>query len=156
MHRSSICILVLFHTILLVWSCASPVEQSPSSTTAKPEKAAFDHKSSRDSVDWQTLSPDGKTPEVGETDLEWPGERLGLIGPIIASGGSGSRQFIAVYDPAGILVGILTRKAYKKDPSQLADLLARAHLRSKIQNLATMVHYVNLQAGTKSPAPAKP
>ena len=54
-----------------------------------------------------------------DTDIERPGEQLGLIGPIIAHGGQGSKAYIAVYDPAGVLVGAITKKEAKADPKRL-------------------------------------
>jgi hypothetical protein len=95
-------------------------------------------------------------PKVSETDLEWPGERLGLIGPIVATGGKGAKQFVVVFDSAGIPVGALTRKAYKEDPGQLAELLARAQVRSELQNLATLIYVADRHKAQNMSTSSKP
>ena len=180
MQRHLFRVLLLVFILVFVWGCKTGTQQTQSSpsvtaqtasstqtqpkTAAAPASAAvaqksgpiFDHKAPRDSVDWASLNPSGNLPEVKETDLEWPGERLGLIGPIVATGGSGAKQFIIVFDPAGIPVGALTRKAYKKDPGQLADLLAKAQVRSELQNLATLVYVMDRQKTQRMSASARP
>ncbi len=147
MQRTPARVILFLQTLLLLMSCGTADQQMQPSDTAEPSRLVFDHKTPRDSVDWSSLNQAGQTPETKETDLEWPGERLGLIGPIVATGGTGSNQFIIVFDPAGIPVGTLTRKTYKKDPMQLAKLLAKAQVRSEIQNLSTLVYLMGSQKG---------
>jgi len=156
MQRTPALIVILLQTLFLLISCGAADQQMQPSDTAEPSRLVFDHKTPRDSVDWSSLNQAGQTPKAGETDLEWPGERLGLIGPIVATGGSGSDQFIIVFDPAGIPVGALTRKSYKKDPMLLAKLLAKAQVRSEIQNLSTLVYLMGNQKGATGPTPATP
>lgn len=98
------------------------------------ETASFDHKLSSDTVDWASLSTRPFRPGIKETDREWPGERLGLIGPIVTSHGEGSRRFVLVYDSAGVLVGGLTYKEYKKEPRLFEALIKKAQSRSEYQN----------------------
>ena len=108
-------------------------------TTGKTGKAkpplVFDHKAPQDTVDWRTVVGEDKTLRIKETDLEWLGEKMGLIGPIVAVGGSGSKRYVLVYDPAGVLVGGLTRKEVKKNPQRLEKLVRLAHERGEVQNL---------------------
>jgi len=113
------------------------------SDSAEPSRLVFDHKMPRDSVDWSSLNQAGRTPKPSETDRGWPGERLGLIGPFVATGGGGSDQFIIVFDSAGIPVGAPTRKSYRKAPM----LLAGTQVRSEIQNLLTLVYLMGNQKG---------
>lgn len=105
----------------------------------------FSHKPPRDTVDWKSTTISGVVPVARETDREWPGERLGLIGPIIAKGGVGSKRYVTVYDSAGVLIGGMTYAEYKKSPERLAQLLQRAQLRTEHQNLMALQYLIQKQ-----------
>ncbi len=157
MRRALLLIISLPISLLLVAGCVTPEKQTQSSSVAAlPSKPTFDRKSSSDSVNWASLNKAGKVPQVKETDLEWPGERIGLIGPIVASGKTEKDEFLIVYDPAGIPVGLLTRTAYQENPTRLAELLAKAQVRSELQNLATLSHLAGNPKENKGVASAKP
>ncbi len=118
---------------------------SPSQKTtqpAKPEGPTFSHKSAGDTVDWESTNIAKVVPTVKETDREWPGERLGLIGPIIAKGGAGSKRYVTVYDSAGVLIGGMTYAEYKKDPERMTELLQTAQMRSEHQNRTALQYLV--------------
>ncbi|MEJ2154929.1 MAG: hypothetical protein P8X96_06315 [Desulfobacteraceae bacterium] len=123
--------------LLLLFGCAGS-ESTNSVANDKAlqagETASFDHKLSSDTVDWASLSTRPFKPVVKETDREWPGERMGLIGPIVTSHGEGSRRFVLVYDSAGVLVGGLAYKEYKKEPRLFETLIKKAQARSEYQN----------------------
>ena len=107
--------------------------------TVVSEEKRFVHRANRDTVNWVS-SEKGMwwmTPE--DTDIEWPGEQLGLIGPIIAHGGSGKNAYIAVYDPAGVLVGAVTKKEAKENPERLKAIIRAAHKRAAIQNQFALI-----------------
>ncbi len=107
--------------------------------TAFSEEKPFVHRANRDTVNW-TSSQKGMWWMVPEnTDIEWPGEQLGLIGPIIAHGGSGKNAYIAVYDPAGVLVGAVTKKEAKDNPERLKAIIRTAQKRAAIQNQFALI-----------------
>ena len=113
--------------------------QKTTSTAITPITTEFDHKHPYDSVDWSTVHPEQRPPQVGPGDREWPGERLGLIGPIVAHSSKGSRtRYVLVYDAAGVLVGGMTQKEFKQDPEKFNALLEKAHQRSQHQNRMAM------------------
>lgn len=127
----------------------TPPAPSPSTTEAKNKKSTpttatpitpeFDHKHPYDSVDWSTVHPEQRPPHAGPGDREWPGEKIGLIGPIVAHSSKGSRtRYVLVYDAAGVLVGGMTHKEFKKDPEKFNALLEKAHQRSQHQNRMAM------------------
>ncbi len=118
--------------VLILWGVLLP------STVFSDEKQ-FVHRANRDTVTWVS-SPKGVwwiPPR--ETDIEWPGEQLGLIGPIIARGGSGKDAYIAVYDPAGVLVGAITKKEAEQNPERLEAIIRTAKKRAAIQNQAALI-----------------
>ncbi len=92
----------------------------------------YTHHTQNDTVDWSRLG--GKTPAAGETDRAWPAQDMGLTGPIIASGGTGSNAYLMVFDPAGVLVGAVLKKDARKDPAKLNALIDLAYRRARIQN----------------------
>lgn len=154
---------LIFVPLTLLIGCVS--SDSPSSTTTAREPPAasstvaspgkettpsanikgpsFSHRSPRDTVDWKSTNISGLLPVVKEIDREWPGERLGLIGPIVAKGGPGSKSYVTVYDPAGVLVGGLTYKEYKQSPQRLTELLKKAQLRAEHQNLMSLRYLIH-------------
>lgn len=133
---------------------ASPTKEAAPS--AKITNPAFSHKSTRDTVDWKTTNIIGLVPVVKETDREWPGERLGLIGPIVAKGGPvGSKSYVTVYDPAGVLVGGLTYKEYKQSPQRLIELLKKAQLRAEHQNLMSLRYLIQKRQAAQMAAKHK-
>jgi len=123
--------------VFVLFGCAG----SDSSKTVSSDKAmqageteSFNHKMPSDTVDWVSLSTRPFAPAVEETDREWPGERMGLIGPIVTTHGEGSKRFVLVYDSAGVLVGGLAYKEYKKEPHRFEALIKKAQARSEYQN----------------------
>ncbi len=130
----SLCIFVLL-------GCAGgDSSQMVSGDKAMPagETQSFSHKMPKDTMDWTSLGTRPLKPADKETDLEWPGERMGLIGPIVTSHGQGSRRFVLVYDSAGVLVGGLTYKEYQKEPRRFDALIEKAQARSEYQNEMAM------------------
>ena len=87
-----------------------------------------------DSIDWRTVPEEYRPLPAQQDDRELPGKRLGLIGPILAEGGSGSKAYLAVYDSAGVLVGVITKREANKDPEALRLLLEESLKRSEHQN----------------------
>jgi len=85
-----------------------------------------------DSVVWENLNLPFEVPKPGDRDREWPGERMGLVGPIIAEGGLGSNAYFVVYDATGALVGGIMKREAKELPEYLLTLLMAAHDRSQI------------------------
>jgi len=135
-------IITIFSLIAILFfsGCAGDPSGTPT-TVAKSgnsENAVADHRPPRDTIDWQTANIDGRPPWSGEADREWPGEEMGLIGPIMAMGGSGSKTYVAVYDTGGIFIGALYLKEVRQDPSRLENLILLANQRSAIQNSRTI------------------
>ncbi len=110
--------------------------------SVKPEGPTFSHKSSQDTVEWESTNISGVVPVTKETDREWPGERLGLIGPIVAKGGVGSKSYVTVYDSAGVLIGGMTYAEYKKSPDRMTELLQTAQKRSEHQNRMVLQYLI--------------
>ena len=98
------------------------------------EEEAFVHRAPVDTVQWISQDQGVIKPPLGETHIEGPGEQLGLIGPIIATGGKGDKEFIAIYDAAGVLVATISKKEAKKSPDKFVALVRLAQLRSEMQN----------------------
>ena len=124
---------------------ASQTVAVPSEETAppaKPQGPIFSHRPPKDTVDWKSANMSGVVPVVNETDREWPGERLGLIGPIIAKGGVGSKTYVTVYDSAGVLIGGMTYAEYKKNPERMTELLQTAQKRSEHQNRMALQYLI--------------
>ncbi len=113
--------------VLAIWGILMP-------QTIFSEEKRFAHIPSRDTISWVSVEKGMWWMIPGDTDIEWPGERLGLIGPIIAHGGQGKKAYIAVYDPAGVLVGAITKKDAKENPERLEALIRIAQKRAIIQN----------------------
>ena len=136
MHTSHPPCFILFIALISILSCVS------GDATRSAEKGrtpgVFDHKAAHDTVDWRTLRKDGSPLAVPETDLEWPGEKMGLIGPIVAVGGLGAKRYVLVYDPSGVLVGGMTRKEVEKHHERLEQLVKLAHERGEVQNLRSL------------------
>ncbi|QJB56566.1 hypothetical protein [Pseudodesulfovibrio sp. zrk46] len=91
-----------------------------------------------DTIAWKDIPKDLRPANPYEGARELPGERLGLIGPIIAKGGAGKKPYIVVFDAAGTLVGGMLMKEVKKRPDQFRYLLQRALERSQAQNGAAL------------------
>ena len=119
---------------------------------AKPEGPVFSHKPPRDTIDWESTNISNIVPMSRETDREWPGERMGLMGPIIAKGGTGSKRYVTVYDSAGVLIGGMTLAEYKKSPERMSELLLKAQKRSEHQNLMAMRYLVQKGLVTEAAA----
>ena len=98
------------------------------------EKAPSSFRAAKDTVEWISSNGGVTSPPLAATDMEGPGEELGLIGPIIAKGGKGKNAYIAVYDPAGVLVGIVSKKDAQKHPERLIALVQVAQKRAAVQN----------------------
>jgi hypothetical protein len=105
-----------------------------SPSIALSEEDVFVHRAPVDTVQWISRDDGVIKPPLGETQLEGPGEQLGLIGPIIASGGSGDKEFITIYDAAGVLVATISKKEARKNPDKFVALVRLAQLRSEMQN----------------------
>ncbi len=149
-------ILIVFLALLIGCAASDPYPAAPSTEkqdattqsvavpsqntipTEKPDGPRFSHRSPRDTVDWKSTNVRNAVPVVKETDREWPGERLGLIGPIIAKGGAGSKRYLLVFDPAGVLVGGLTYKEFKNNPQRLDALIEKARIRGEHQNFMAL------------------
>ncbi|MGB3221854.1 MAG: hypothetical protein WBB23_03555 [Desulforhopalus sp.] len=116
----------------------------PGSTTATitenntPVEAVVDHRPPLDTLDWQAYNAAGQPPWSSALDRDWPGEEMGLTGPIFAMGGSGSKTYIAVYDPGGVLIGALLLKEARKNPARLENIIRLASARGNIQNTRTV------------------
>jgi hypothetical protein len=134
----------IFFVMLALMSCAGNESGSPQATVAEsgsPAVASDDQRPARDTVDWQFVATDTQPPDwSAPVDREWPGEEIGVIGPIIALGGSGSKTYVAIYDPGGIFIGALYLKEARKDPSRLENLIRLARVRGSIQNSRTIDH----------------
>ena len=63
------------------------------------EDKRFVQGASRDTISWGSVEKGQWRMIPRDTDIERPGEQMGLIGPIIAHGGQGKETYIAVYDP---------------------------------------------------------
>ncbi|MGD2186769.1 MAG: hypothetical protein PVI71_11610 [Desulfobacterales bacterium] len=120
------------HTIRLVavlalWGILMP-------QTLFSEEERFVHGAFRDTIFWVNANESTPQTTPEDTAIEWPGERLGLLGPIIAFGGKGSKAYIAVYDPAGVLVGAISKNEAKENPRRLGEIVRVAQKRAIIQN----------------------
>ena len=113
--------------VLAIWGILMP-------QTLFSEEERFVHRASRDTVFWTNTNEGTSQATPKDTAIEWPGERWGLLGPIIAYSGQGKKTTIAVYDPAGVLVGAITKKAADEDPRRLAAIIRLAQKRAIIQN----------------------
>jgi len=118
--------------VLTLWSIIIP-------PTVFSEEKPFVHRANRDTVNWVSSEKGMWWMTPNDTDIEWPGEQLGLIGPIIAQGGTGKDAYIAVYDPAGVLVGAVTKKEAKKNPESLEAIIGAAQKRAAIQNQFALI-----------------
>jgi hypothetical protein len=118
---------IRFAAALALWGLLMP-------QTLFSEEERFVHRASRDTISWISVEKGRWWMIPRDTDIEWPGEQLGLIGPIIAHGGQGKEAYIAVYDPAGVLVGAITKKDAKKNPERLEAIIRIAQKRAIIQN----------------------
>jgi hypothetical protein len=121
------------------------------SPAAFSEDNRYVHRANRDTVNWISSEKGMWWMAPQETDIEWPGEQLGLIGPIIARGGSGKDAYIAVYDPAGVLVGAVTRKEARQSPERLQAIIRTAKKRAAIQNQAALIS-MGMKAKARSDA----
>jgi len=115
------------------------------------EEERFVQGASRDTISWGSVEKGQWRMIPRDTDIERPGEQMGLIGPIIAHGGEGKKAYIAVYDPAGVLVGAITKKEAKADPKRLEAIIQIAQKRAIIQN-----QYALISIGMKAKARATP
>ena len=136
---------VILLAMVALMSCAGSQSSSqsgspPASVTEGVEKTSdiIDHRPQRDTVDWQFVDMEGQPSWTSPADREWPGEEIGVIGPIIAIGGSGSKTYVAVYDPGGIFIGAVYLKEARKDPSRLENLIQLAQARGFVQNNRTI------------------
>jgi hypothetical protein len=131
----------LFSIILLavaLTSCAAGEQRTeatgaPSSTGAG-SLPPVEAQAPADTVNWNSAVFDGNPPPSDRKALEQPGERLGLIGPIVATGGLGAKRYFIVYDPAGVPVGALTYAQVRQEPQRLEALIEKARARGEIQN----------------------
>ncbi len=140
-HNTAI---ILILVIFFLMGCVASETSGPSapSTTTNEQvssaEATVDHRPTRDTVNWQSTGVDNQALWSDPVDREWPGEELGLIGPIIARGGSGSKAYVAIYDPGGVFIGALYLKEAREDPTRLENLLRLAAARGVIQNNRTL------------------
>ncbi len=161
MKRSSQAILlVLISLSFIALGCAasetsktnSPTASAPSAGTpaAAPEATTA---TKPDTIDWATQGAPLPPPLVREGDREGIAESKGLIGPLVAVGGKGSKVYILVYDPAGVLVGALPQEEVKKDPAKLENLVAIAHARAEAQNFHALqvMNAIALRSGAGNP-----
>jgi hypothetical protein len=118
---------IRFAAVLAIWGLLIP-------QTIFSEDKRFVHRASRDTISWVSVEKGMWWMIPKDTDIEWPGERLGLVGPIIAHGGQGKKAYIAVYDPAGVLVGAITKKEAKENPKRLQEIIRIAQMRAIVQN----------------------
>lgn len=118
---------IRFIAVIAIWGILMP-------QTIFSEDKRFVHRASRDTVSWISVEKGQWWMVPRDTDIEWPGEQLGLIGPIIAHGGEGKKAYIAVYDPAGVLVGAITKKEAKENPKRLQKIIRIAQMRAIVQN----------------------
>ncbi|MBW2674249.1 MAG: hypothetical protein JRD89_12685 [Deltaproteobacteria bacterium] len=121
-------ILILLLAPVLILS--SGAIAGPDDTTE--QNSSFFDRPEMDSVVWENLDIPLDNPKPNDTDREWPGERMGLIGPIVAEGGFGVNAYYVVYDATGALVGGIMRKEVRKHPEYLLALIMAAHDRSQI------------------------
>ena len=128
--------------VLAIWGILMP-------QTLFSEEERFVH-ASRDTISWISVEKGPWRMIPRDTDIEQPGQQLGLIGPIITHGGQGKKAYIAVYDPAGVLVGAITKKEAKADPKRLEAIIRIAQKRAIIQN-----QYALISIGMKAKARAK-
>ena len=147
--------LIMFSLLSCVTTGTQPTPTSDPSAKAPKQAAAFDHKSSRDTVNWATTNTNRLKPIAKETDREHLGERIGLIGPIVATHGVGSKRFVLVYDSAGVLVGGLTYKVYKKEPQRFEALMKKAQMRSEHQNIMAVKYLMHQQIANQMAAAQK-
>ena len=108
-------------------------------TEAMLEESPSTHRPAQDTVKWISSKDGVVAPPLAAIDIEGPGEELGLIGPIIAKGGKGRKAYIAVYDPAGVLVGIVSKNDAQKHPQRLIALVQLAQRRAEIQNVQALL-----------------
>ena len=113
--------------VLAIWGILMP-------QTIFSEEKRFVHRAPQDTIFWMSSGEEASKITPKDTVIEWPGERLGLIGPIIAYGGKGKKTYIAVYDPAGVLVGVITENGAKENPKRLEAIIRLAQKRAIIQN----------------------
>ncbi len=113
----------------------SPVSPTPSIATEsvlqQPQTIGYPD---GDTIDWKTVPEDFRPLPYTDGTRQLPGERLGLVGPIIAEGGKGSDAYIAIFDSAGVLVGGILKKEANEDPEKLRLILEQALKRSEHQN----------------------
>jgi hypothetical protein len=128
--------------VLIIWGIIMP-------PTVFSEDKPFTHRANRDTVTWVSADKGMWWMIPADTDIEWPGERLGLIGPIIAHGGSGKDAYIAVYDPAGVLVGAVAKKEANENPERLQAIIRAAHKRAAIQNQSALIS-IGMKARARS------
>jgi len=133
MNISSLRYFIVFPLLITLLGCVTSEPIKSTEKTQAPD--VFDRKAAHDTVDWRTVVGEENPPAVPETDLEWLGEKMGLTGPIVATGGEGSERYVLVYDPAGVLVGAMTGEEVRKHPERLEKLVRLAHARGEIQNL---------------------
>ncbi len=140
-QSKALTIIAALFALSALLSCAGSDSGSPSVAVTESgvsKATAIDHRPARDTVDWQFVDTEEQADWSLPTDREWPGEEIGVIGPIIAMGGRGSKSYVAVYDPGGIFIGALYLKEARKDPSRLENLLRLAQVRGFVQNNRTI------------------
>ena len=154
MMTTSLLQYILISTLaLMLFSCAGGKPTGSAQKSQAPD--LFDHKPAQDSVNWQAVIGKDKPPDIKHTALEWPGEQMGLIGPIVATGGRGSKRYVLVYDPAGVLVGGLTHKELNKNPERLVKLMLLAQQRAEVQNLYALMYMAARKIHTQTAAAAE-
>lgn len=102
--------------------------------------AAPSKENPKDSINWEALRGDrADQPIPGGVSMdaiqqspviyqrEWPGEAMGMNGPIIVEGKIGKQDAVGVYSPTGAPVYFATLKEVKADPAPLQQAIQDAY-----------------------------
>jgi hypothetical protein len=133
MKRKDIMYIFIMATFLLAFvSCVKTGTDAAKSAKVKQEQTVV-HRTDNDSVVWANTDVFLKPLAPEEMDREWPGEKAGLVGPIVATGGTGSNAYLVVFDGTGALVGGVMKREAKKHPELFINLLVAADKRGQIR-----------------------
>lgn len=133
MEKKLSCVLfLLLASVLLILSSSATAGPEVSTENTVGQKSLFVHRPEIDSVVWENLNPPFDSQKPGDMDREWPGEKMGLAGPIVAEGGVGWNAYYVVYDATGALVGGIMKREAAEHPEYLLALIMAAHDRSQI------------------------
>lgn len=110
-----------------------PSAQVATATSVAPQPSPTAQTAHRDTVNWSDFHLPITPGSPNDDDPELLGEKLGLIGPIITTGGRGRKAFIAVYDAGGVLIGTVYQSRAQKHPEILLEMINLAQMRSAIQ-----------------------